>query len=105
VALGDSKRQADKVPYQPNGKHGSSTDITTWVTYPVALRALHTNATYNGLGFMLMGAEVAAFDLDNCRNPKTGEVHPWAQKLVEKCNSYTEITPSGYRASYYRARL
>src|SRR5262245_45260083 len=37
----------------------------------------------------------AAFDIDKCRNPETGEIHPWAMALVEKAASYTKITISG----------
>src|SRR5262249_1335016 len=46
-------------------------------------------------GFVMTDTEFAAFDIDDCRNAKTGEIHPWATKLVERANSYTEITFSG----------
>jgi len=36
-----------------------------------------------------------AFDLDDCREPETGQLDPWAQGLVDRANSYTEVTPSG----------
>jgi primase-polymerase (primpol)-like protein len=42
-----------------------------------------------------MDSEFAAFDIDNCRNPETGEIHNWARALVEKVRSYTEVTVSG----------
>jgi len=33
-------------------------------------------------------------DLDGCRDPETGEIEPWAQKVVDIADTYTEITPS-----------
>jgi hypothetical protein len=37
----------------------------------------------------------AGFDLDNCRNPDSGEIAGWAQDIIAKLNSYSEISPSG----------
>jgi len=34
-------------------------------------------------------------DLDNCRDPLTGRIEPWALEIVEKLDSYTEISPTG----------
>jgi primase-polymerase (primpol)-like protein len=34
-------------------------------------------------------------DLDDCRNPDTGEVAPWAREIIEHFNSYTELSQSG----------
>lgn len=34
-------------------------------------------------------------DLDKVRDPRTGEVVPWARGLVERLDSYTEVSPSG----------
>ena len=61
-----------KVPYQVNGRKASSTDPSTWTDYLTAV----TGATINseqGIGFVVDGG-IIGFDLDNCRNPKTGEV-------------------------------
>ncbi len=44
---------------------------------------------------MLSVGNICAFDLDKCRDPKTGALAPWARKLLEECRSYAEITPSG----------
>jgi hypothetical protein len=37
---------------------------------------------------------LAGIDLDTCRNPETGEMTPWAQEILDKFPSYTEISPS-----------
>ena len=34
-------------------------------------------------------------DLDKVRNPDSGEVEPWASKLIEELDSYTEVSASG----------
>jgi hypothetical protein len=39
--------------------------------------------------------DIVAFDLDKCRDPETSKLSVWASELVERADSYTEITPSG----------
>ncbi len=34
-------------------------------------------------------------DLDSCRNAETGTIEPWARAIIEKLDSYTEISASG----------
>jgi hypothetical protein len=69
-------------------------DPKTWGTYAQACAAV-TAGKADGIGFALQGSDIAAFDLDNCRDPKTGAIHPAAQAIVDRSNSYCEITPSG----------
>ncbi len=82
-----------KVPYQaarPDQK-ASSTNPNTWSDFSTAQAAAKQA---NGNGFCLVKSDIAAFDLDDCRDPETGTVDPWAMKLIERCRSYVEITPS-----------
>jgi hypothetical protein len=82
-----------KVPYQLNGNKASSTDKSTWNSYENVV----ANAVINdreGVGVMTDGTWIG-FDLDGCRNPETGEIAPWAKRIVESLGTYTEITPSG----------
>lgn len=61
-----------------------------------------TSRASGGIGFLLrhplkIGSGYAvALDIDGCRDPKTGAIQPWADKIVHyHClGSYTEITPS-----------
>jgi hypothetical protein len=88
------KGKLTKVPYQarrPQVK-ASSTDPSTWADYDTAVKA---NRDLDGIGFCLLDTEFAAFDLDDCRDPATGAIAPWAQDLVDRCASYTEVTISG----------
>jgi len=87
------KGKPTKVPYQAHHpeRKASTKDPQTWAPYAVAAKVRDVD----GIGFVLTDTEFAAFDIDDCRNAATGEIHPWAQKLVERANSYTEITTSG----------
>ncbi len=83
-----------KVPYQAKRPHtkAKSTNPATWADFATANRAA---AHADGIGFCLLHSGMAAFDLDNCRDPGTGELHPWAAAFVARAASYTEITVSG----------
>src|SRR5262249_17546062 len=48
---------------------------------------------FDGIGFVLF--EHGAFDLDKVRDLSTGNIAPWAQKLIDDSQSYAEITVSG----------
>jgi predicted P-loop ATPase len=80
-----------KRPYMTNGRSGSSTDRSRWTSYAEAIAAVDR---FDGIGFCI-DEDIAAFDIDNCRNPETGGLHPWAQQLVDNAQSYTEVTISG----------
>ena len=49
----------------------------------------------DGIGFNLSGTDIAAFDIDNCRDPATGDIAPEAMAIVNRATSYTEMTVSG----------
>jgi putative DNA primase/helicase len=85
-----------KVPYIAGGMgKASSTDLATWRPYEKAVRALETGR-YDGLGFVLSSGDgYGGVDLDNCRDPETGELEEWAAKTVEDLDGYTEVSPSG----------
>ena len=88
-----------KVPYSPtiNGR-ASSTDPSTWATRAIVEHAVEREG-YDGIGIVLAGIDegrhLGGIDLDSCIDAE-GNVAPWARKIVERVNSYTEISPSGY---------
>ncbi|MDP9437460.1 MAG: hypothetical protein M3P49_01720 [Actinomycetota bacterium] len=92
----------EKVPINPRtGRKARSDDPTTWGTIEEAKWALSTK-DLDGIGFMLTGEDPFVFvDLDGCRNPDTGEVEPWAAKVIEALDSYAEASPSGTGAHVY----
>jgi hypothetical protein len=91
-----------KVPYQARypAMKASSTNPETWGTHAEAVETFERSRTglrqtFDGVGFVLTDSEFAAFDIDNCRDKDTGIIHEKVWDLIRRCNSYTEITPSG----------
>ena len=84
-----------KVPYQPHrpGLRAAVDDATTWSDFSTAYDAV-ADGKADGCGIVL-GDGAIGVDLDQCRDPKTGEIAAAALTLVRALNSYTEISPSG----------
>lgn len=83
-----------KHPYNPRkGRKASSIDLLTWSTFEVVQAALDD---YDGVGFVLCSADpFVAVDLDDCRDPESGEIQPWARKIIESYSeAYVEASPS-----------
>jgi hypothetical protein len=84
-----------KPPYQPNGQHAESDNPATWATFKQAVAAYETGS-FSGIGFVVTEEdEFAGVDLDHVHDSETGVIEPWAMKIVQALNSYTEISPSG----------
>jgi putative DNA primase/helicase len=85
-----------KMPYIAGGVgRADTTDLMTWRSFEVAVQGLETGR-YNGIGFVFSsGDRYAGVDLDDCRNPESGELEEWAEKIVETFGGYAEISQSG----------
>ncbi len=85
-----------KPPINPHtGKYANDTAPETWGTFAEAERAA-IRYGLAGAGFVFTPEDpYAGVDLDNCRNPETGELEPWAERVVEAFDSYAEVSPSG----------
>jgi hypothetical protein len=86
-----------KVPYQAHNTSlkAKSNDPSTWGSYTDAVTAVAAGEA-DGIGFMLSTSDITAGDLDHCRDPETGTVAPWADKLHAEANgAYREVTVSG----------
>jgi hypothetical protein len=85
-----------KAPLRPDDpeRHAKSNDPSSWGPYAQAL-AVYEAGKCDGIGFNLLGTEIAAFDPDKCRDPVTGAIAPEALAIVERAASYTEVTVSG----------
>jgi hypothetical protein len=89
----------DKPPRQTNGGFASVDDSATWATFDEALAA-HRAGTFDGVGFVLgpveeEGVTYIGLDLDDCRNPATGEIALWAASHLQSLDTYAEVSPSG----------
>jgi putative DNA primase/helicase len=86
-----------KIPYQLDGTHGArSNDSSTWATFQNAYSGLiETEGTFNGVCWMMpvKPSDIIFIDIDHCI--KDGIIEPWAQKIIEQFNSYTERSQSG----------
>jgi hypothetical protein len=83
----------------------SSTNPNSWTTFEdvqATVAEVNEFAYRRGqpywlsLGYVVReGGGVTVVDLDNCRVPATGEIAPWAVVIIQRLNSYTEVSPSG----------
>ena len=90
-----------KVPLQVDGAGAKSNDPETWTDFDTVLSAYSNSKNrLDGISFMF-APPVVGVDLDKCRDPKTGEIQPWAQEIIWSLNSYTEISPSGTGVHIY----
>ena len=54
-------------------------------------------------GIVFTGDGLGGVDLDGCRDPRTGAIAEWAQELIDRFNSYTEVSPSGTGVKIFAA--
>jgi len=88
------KKRWTKVPLVaevPLGAPAKSNDATTWRSFE---QAVNLGLTASGIGLCFIG-DYCGVDLDCCRDPQSGTIADWAQKIVEHLDSYTEVSPSG----------
>jgi hypothetical protein len=88
----------NKCPYNPvTGKPAEADDPTTWVTYDEARIAVMKNSgRFKGIGREVTAEDrLVVIDLDKCID-EDGTISGFAQDIVARVNSYTEISPSGH---------
>jgi len=94
----DDRNVWTKVPVDPaTGEVASVTDPDTCGTFEDAV-AYHERADTDsdGLGFVFdEDGSVVGLDLDDCRDPDTGELDAWAADLLADVETFTEVSPSG----------
>ena len=99
----------DKPPFRSNNpqNHAKNNDPTTWGTYEQAL-AVFEAGHCDGIGFNLLGTDIAAFDIDKCRDPGTGVIarRPWplstARTPTRKSRSQAPVCGSSDTATATR---
>jgi primase-polymerase (primpol)-like protein len=93
----DRDGKPTKAPVQPGGAgYADVTDPETWTTFEAALDYLHESASVAGLGYVFTAdGPYAGVDLDDCRDPETGDLPDLAREIVDRLDSYTEVSPSG----------
>jgi putative DNA primase/helicase len=95
--LEERNGELTKVPYTPGTmRRASTTELMGWGTFEEAVEALGSGR-YSGIGFVFCsGDPFVGIDLDDCRDPETGELEKWAVELVDSFErAYKEVSPSG----------
>ncbi len=84
-----------KAPVNPlTGGLGDSTDPATWGTYEQAVEA-SSKQGLAGVGFVFTADDpYCGVDLDDCIDAE-GQLKDWGRELLDKLDSYSEISPSG----------
>lgn len=81
-----------KKPIDPNTYYGAKAgDPSTWGTFE---QCLGLAPMYDGIGFELNDNGIVGIDIDHCID-EIGLLSKEARSIVERLNSYTEISPSG----------
>jgi putative DNA primase/helicase len=87
-----------KLPVDPTtGSYASASDSDTWTSFDQA-HSYHADpdTDTDGVGFVFTADNtVAGVDLDKCRNPDTGQPTDTAQDVIDRLDSYAEVSPSG----------
>jgi primase-polymerase (primpol)-like protein len=85
-----------KIPVTPGaGGFASATESETWASFEAALDYTETEHA-DGIGFVFTDDDpIVGVDLDDCRDPETGDVDDAALDIIERLDSYTEVSPSG----------
>ncbi|AUV80261.1 hypothetical protein C2R22_00110 [Salinigranum rubrum] len=75
----------------------SSTNADTWTAFEDAV-AYHDrdDTDTDGVGFVVTEEDlVVGIDLDDVRDPETGDLEAWAEALLDDVPTYAEVSPSG----------
>ena len=101
LARRDGTGKPTKTPFTAPGRMARSNDAFTWLTQAEAERVaarLDRLDDMGGVGLMLGahdGLGLGGIDLDDCRDPETGSITPWAAEVIGRFASYAEVSPSG----------
>lgn len=83
-----------KVPYQVSGERAKSNTSSTWAKFNTVYMAYQDIGGFDGICWMMPTepGDLVFIDIDHCI--KDGEIEPWAQKVVDEFDSYTETSQS-----------
>ncbi len=93
-------KKPTKVPFRAaDGQPADPTNRADWGPLDAAMARLRSG-DYSGLAFAFFPEYgFVGMDRDDCRNPQTGVIQPWALQELAQLPTYTEISPSetGYK--------
>lgn len=81
-----------KIPYNPQTDYkAQSNNLESFTQFKTAIKAVY-DGRYNGVGIGIFYG-ISAIDIDHCLND--GVLSDMATDIIQRMNSYTEISPSG----------
>lgn len=85
-----------KVPHNPaTGRWAKTNDPRTWGSYEAATAAAEAQGM-SGVGFVFTADDpYVGIDLDGCRDPEAGTIEGWAQRIIDRFDTYADVSPSG----------
>lgn len=90
---GERDGKPTKIPVNFNG--GRPADTTKPETWGKFVHCERVAEDYNGLGFVFTAdTPYLGIDLDHCID-EDGQIEPWARKLINRFDTYTEFSQSG----------
>ena len=93
----NSTFRVTKEPYQATRPKKAKVDTAaTWTQFDNAFDAYVKDTYLDGLGFVFSEHDdYTGIDFDNCRNPKTGEIHHTIKDWCKQLGGYAEPSVSG----------
>jgi len=93
VGQGESEKWS-KLPMQASGKPASVSNSATWADFLTVQKA-YENGNFDGIGFVFTGDDdLIGIDIDDCRDPESGQISAFATDIINKVQGYCEISPS-----------
>ena len=89
---GEGKKPT-KVPVNSHtGTNAATDDPFTWACYEQAANRAKADRLAGIKGFVLSDDDnLTGYDFDNCRNPDTGHIRPWAREILSHGETYAEV--------------
>jgi len=94
----DKDGKPTKVLYDPDTKRKAShSDLETWAYFEDALNTYQEGDKWAGVGFVFSsGDPYTGIDLDKVRDPESGDIEEWAQRILSAFDgAYMDVSPSG----------
>lgn len=86
------------MPFNVKTGHEDKNIPAEWATFEEAVKVVDN---YDGIGFRFNNNGIVGVDIDTCINLETGEITDEALHIINKLDSYTEYSPSGYGVHIY----
>jgi putative DNA primase/helicase len=84
-----------KVPYSIKGRKAKANDPKTWSSFAQVKIIFEGNPDYDGIGYEFSADDpYTGVDLDNAIDLQTGELKPWAEKVIADLATVTHISPT-----------